>query len=926
MSLYQGFATQRGFGANLVDIPDPSEKIRKRGLQALAYKKEELAYINKQADRVLKQFESNNALEAKQRASNFKDKQFYADTLAAAKWKNYETEIKDAQRAANEPSDLQQLLSITKQGAALYKEIDTRRKESIDRYADEIYRDYGIGQKQLNGLVNAEDTVISDNIKLNALIRELGIRGDVPRDVIERLRRSGGYLPVAIQKLSAIRFGQQLQARVAQRLSDPVTLPGVPEGTTFYSVKDVGLREQILNEIVRTELLNEDGTKKFSNKVLQMSGLIGTEGTVERVKANFHGVAAENDNRDAVESQHEERIKVIQSFIAPGINGGDPVGAAGIQKAIYYYAGGENASREALSESREMVVNALVDGLKNGDFVWSEIEDLGDLPIKQRGSKKEVAWKDLFKREWDAIQDAGKASAKDAADDFELRLESTKAEAREAEIEVDELLKSGNPTVETLAKLHGEFTSRGAPYQGVAQKVAKALTQGRTTANDTAGASALLARSKRGEYITDEMVNTWNFSVGVKQEVLAKVAEHNNLVPTQGDGGTQEQLEFRIEAELQHIIEQKSGWQKNQTHKDAKKAALEQASIYYKGFREQNMSHGEAYTKARDLITKDIRDADGDWSAVDIGNGLQGFKGFVANEKTKHSEVFLDHQKWGEELSANPGLIYTNTYVSDGDVEAFANKVNTGYTLELPQSTMLIQSLTRGKISAIDAMNAQVERVRNAEIAKTGSTNIQSLPQSYIKLYKKEEERIPEGLRRYLGDINPVGPNIAYTKSGYQPPNQEHYYKRIRPLVSVGNPNAIAGDDLVIKDSNDVLKVNITNASVRQVLQMMENGHFSAAGDGQWDYDRLLQAATEAGIPLESKFNTSTQEKLLDATIKNHGAQGFPHKEIDGDGMALIEEIKVNLNEEKISSNYWRSMGACNDKACAWLKQEGYYE
>ena len=106
---------------------------------------------------------------------------------------------------------------------------------------------------------------------------------------------------------------------------------------------------------------------------------------------------------------------------------------------------------------------------------------------------------------------------------------------------------------------------------------------------------------------------------------------------------------------------------------------------------------------------------------------------------------------------------------------------------------------------------------------------------------------------------------------------------------------------------------------------MMENGHFSAAGDGQWDYDRLLQAATEAGIPLESKFNTSTQEKLLDATIKNHGAQGFPHKEIDEDGMALIEEIKVNLNEEKISSNYWRSMGACNDKACAWLKQEGYY-
>ena len=236
---------------------------------------------------------------------------------------------------------------------------------------------------------------------------------------------------------------------------------------------------------------------------------------------------------------------------------------------------------------------------------------------------------------------------------------------------------------------------------------------------------------------------------------------------------------------------------------------------------------------------------------------------------------------------------------------------------------MLIQSLTNGNISALDAMQAQIERVRNAQIAQKGSTTIQPLPDSYIKLYKKEEERIPRGLSRYLTDINPVGPNIAYTGAGYQPPNQEHYYKRIRPLVSVGNPNAIAGDDLVLKDSKDALGANITNASIRQVLAMMGNGHFSAAGEGQWDASRLQAAVEAAGLPLETKFNVSTQQKLLDVTIKNFGVAGFPHKVLDEDSISLIEEIKVNVNEETLPSNYWRSRAACNDKACAYMKQEG---
>ena len=924
MSQYQGFATQRGFGANLIKEPfDKQEKIRQQGLQALSYMREDLEYSNRQADRVISQFESNNALEAKQRAENFKDRQFYADTLANAKWKQFETEVKNAQRRAKQPSELQQILALTKTGAALYKDIDTRRKVSIDKYADEIYRDYGLGHKAVTALQNEYktgnlDLILNDASKLEALTTQLQIDGNTPIDVLQKLARSNGYLPIAVQKLAAVRFGQTLQMRVAQRLNDEMDLPGLPPGVTYNTAKDPGLREMILNRIIGQTLEDENGQKLFSNNVMQLSGLIGPDGTIARTKASFHNQSASKDAQDYWSDRHKQTILTIQSFIAPGIHGSDVVGGAGFQQAIYHFAGGEDASREALAAARERVVDAVIDGLKHDEFTWSQVEGWGDLPITQRGSNKEVKWKDLFKREWDAIQDAGKASAKDAAEDHELRLEGLKEEARDAEIDVDELIANGNPTVETLAKLHGEFAAKGAPFEKVAQKVASALSRGRTTANDKTGTAVLLDRASKGHYITDQDIKDWNFSVGVASEVRAKVNAHNQTVPTEAN---RKRLTDWIDGHLEEIIPKSNSWDKNKTHPDALKGAVELASSYYMRARDAGKSHEQAYEEARDLITKDIQDKEGEWAAVDMGNGVQGFKGYMANPKTKHRKG--NRQQIANELSGNPNLIHENVYIDDSGVEEFAGKVANGYNIPLPPAAMLIQSLTNGNISALDAMQAQIERVRNAQIAQKGSTTIQPLPDSYIKLYKKEEERIPRGLSRYLTDINPVGPNIAYTGAGYQPPNQEHYYKRIRPLVSVGNPNAIAGDDLVLKDSKDALGANITNASIRQVLAMMGNGHFSAAGEGQWDASRLQAAVEAAGLPLETKFNVSTQQKLLDVTIKNFGVAGFPHKVLDEDSISLIEEIKVNVNEETLPSNYWRSRAACNDKACAYMKQEG---
>ena len=52
MSLYKSYATQRGFGANLLIAHDPSEKIRRKGLKQLEGRQKVLDYINREADRI----------------------------------------------------------------------------------------------------------------------------------------------------------------------------------------------------------------------------------------------------------------------------------------------------------------------------------------------------------------------------------------------------------------------------------------------------------------------------------------------------------------------------------------------------------------------------------------------------------------------------------------------------------------------------------------------------------------------------------------------------------------------------------------------------------------------------------------------------------------------------------------------------------
>ena len=158
MSLYKGYAQQKGFGANLVNIPDPAEKIRQQGKEAMRGMEQEIEWNAKQADRFLRNFDENNRIEAQQRQQNFQDKQDYAQVLARGKWKNFETSIKNHEiRQKNQDAKWQAILSMTKSGAALYKMGRDHNRKVVDQFAEEIYRDYGIGAEQFRQIQGIQE-------------------------------------------------------------------------------------------------------------------------------------------------------------------------------------------------------------------------------------------------------------------------------------------------------------------------------------------------------------------------------------------------------------------------------------------------------------------------------------------------------------------------------------------------------------------------------------------------------------------------------------------------------------------------------------------------------------------------------------------------------------------------------------------------
>ena len=120
--LYKGYAQQKGFGSYLVDVPDPSKKIRDQGLQAMGHMKDAIEWNNKQATRLSNQLIDNANLEAKQNKENFELGQDLNQVIFNQKERNYNDSIQAAKaKQARQEKQWQSILSLTKSGTQRWK-------------------------------------------------------------------------------------------------------------------------------------------------------------------------------------------------------------------------------------------------------------------------------------------------------------------------------------------------------------------------------------------------------------------------------------------------------------------------------------------------------------------------------------------------------------------------------------------------------------------------------------------------------------------------------------------------------------------------------------------------------------------------------------------------------------------------------------
>ena len=804
MSLYKGYAQQRGFKP--VNIPDPAEKIRAQGLRQLQYMQEELDAKNKQAQELQEVFNQNINLEQKLRADKFEDKKAYGQQLAKWKWKNYETLVQNERTKAEQKSkDWEALLSLTKSGAQILKQHQDKSRADIDSFAAEIYRDYGINPEKFNAIKDFQKGIRLNDQGLNSLIQDLELKG-VPLDVIAKIRRGGGYMNIAVGKLAAKRRAIGLNQYFAQESNTKLDFPGY-KGLTLSSARGANV-EIALQVFTAIYFKNEEGEQIFSSKIMALSG---ANELIDQAKISWRRRDTEKTAKEELNDQHKSTITIIKDFIGYDADLGKARGPEGIPLAVVHYAGGADASARKFRYAKRRVHAALLDGLKNGSIRWSDVEGLETLPVRHKSSKEKVAWAKVNPDLWKELEVAGLAQEDHLDNAVKLRDSKGREEGREFYQNMIELNKEykGDIPDSVMQSMIGYGTQRGHHFAAGVQYLQKVQATGLTAINDKVGTASLLAKSERGEIITDEDITGWNLSKSVERQVRAKVNKYNTWLPQAGDDGTKERLKFRIETKLNDIIDKKTSWHESVTWNDTRIYAEQQAARYYRTYRELGKSHEESYEYARDMIEKDIDNKDY-YKKTSVDGRLE-FKGALAKNR---DVVEIKRDEILEELTANPDIIHSKKYIDAADLKVLSGKANKGQFPEMHGTAMLIQSITDGKISAVDVINAGLAQIIAEEEANGGTSTTQMLPEAYVKKYKEVNEYISPFAMKLLEsyelcDINKAclaakedgsRSNLAYTKP---------IVEKVAPVVKrFEDGNSDEKDHLLIQSANALVEAN----------------------------------------------------------------------------------------------------------------------
>ena len=884
--LYRGYAQQKGFGANLVNIPDPSKRIRQQGLQALQGMQDELDWQNKQATRIQNALAENAQIEAQNRANNFQLRQSYSTAIHDQKQRNLQAAHADARtRQAAKEQQFQDLLKLTKTGAALWQQYDAKQKEDADIWQHQLWNEHGIGWNKTQALLGATDEVWQDSAQRERLLQKLGLDG-VPDDVIGRLRGVNGYKKIALQKAHARRWAMETGMYYAEHRNTKVPIAGME--VDLSSARGAQVHEVL--QLLDAKRRREAGPGAPSSKMMALAG--GYE-IQDRARAAQLQMATQAAGNQAVKEQWDDEILLLKDAIAPGVDGVARPGA-GVESLIKYYAGGETATRESMRSSRHRVVSAIIHGLESNEISWEEIRELENHPMKIGGAKK--TFSDFFGREWESIRAAGVKSANNETAKVQLDRRQTQIKDEEFLSELH-LLAQENPDGEAWGKMLAIANAPQNNYKKSAAFITDVMVRGQNAANDSEALATIQARISRGETITPEEVRLLKPTPQMEAQIMGLVNKHNNYIPTGGKHGTDARLDANIHSLLKQRIPGTVLDDKSDVRLDAFIAAKQQAANRYKAYTLSGMSHEDALDNTRKWIADKILEKGGDWEPVfNEASQQREFKGFMSTGEW--AKIDVDDNGGLVELANNRNLIYLQPFIDREDLEKKSIALNQGETQGLlPRSTFIESAIahTPNKLKALQAEMAQIDYY-NAKAKETGGPLIQQYPDWYVKQVESTYARFSPRAQRLLNEYQYCDINRAACESGLNPIYNKSAEEQTRMLFSDDeNFNKIKGLPYQISQ-------NLTTYSISEVLDIQAQGELVVVGRYGFNPEMLQQAIELTGISPDTKFTPEVQNKLFDAYFKQNGLQ-LIEGVVDPQERLLLESLHRSMTEEQQSGD-----------------------
>lgn len=909
--LYKGYAQQKGFGANLVKVPDPSDKIRRQGLQALQGMQDQLDWNNKQASNVINALEKNAQIEAKNRADNFELRQFYSQSIHDQKQRNFAVLHQSARtRQRAQEQKIKSLLQLTKTGAALYQKYDAKRKEDADIWQQQLYNEHGLGWEKMNALKSATDEIWQDSAQRELLLQKLGLDG-VPDDVIDRVRNISGYRAVAMAKAHARRWSMDTGLYYAENFNTKVELAG--QMVDLHSAK--GAQVHTVLQLLDGKRRRDAGANAPSSKMLGLSG--GYE-LMERARGNIIANKTREASEDAVKRQWEDEMTFLQDALAPGPDGIVRPGA-GVEQLIKYYAGGDNSTRESMRSARHRVVGTIIHGLETNQISWNQIKALENHPMKIGGATKTFG--QFFEREWATIEKAGVKNATQAMAVAQLGSRQSKIKDQQFLSDLHGLA-SENPPPETWAKMLAIANAPENNYKESARFISDVMARSQSAANDSEALATVQGRIARGERVTAEEIRLLKPSPQAEASLIALANKNNQFLPTAGEYGTKKQIEATVDSMLKNRIPATVLDDKSDVRLSAKIGAMTMATNYYKAATQSGMSHEDALENTRKYISSKILEKGGDFEPVyNETTQSREFQGYRATGS--YVKIDVDDNGGLVEFANNHNLMYSTPLINRDELDKKSIALNSGQQYGMIPRAVFLESTighTPNSPKALKIEQAQIE-YHNSRVKETGKgTIIQPYPDWYVKSVTDTYAKFSPRAQRLLNNWGYCDINRAACESNMNP-----IYNK--PVVEQAQSILSEDEDYNRTDKGNSYKklgFDISTRSISDIITLQQGEKFLLAGRYGFDSESLTEAVELAGLSMSDKFTAVIQDKLFEAYFKKNGMSMLDGIQ-DPQERLLLESTYRLMTEDKLGPLGFNEPALLHPRAFQLKVEGGFY-